>query len=166
MEPVLIMAIVLCEVALWQWRVAITMRGNIVGGVLLALVGAILQVTAISRVVHDVGDIASILGYAAGVAIGVLAGCLIDRHVSRSQVTVRVFAPSDPRLVPALRAEGWPVTATSGEGHDGPLDVLYLAIDRRRTADLERNLCVLAPNACWTIERIAASRNLIAVAPA
>jgi uncharacterized protein YebE (UPF0316 family) len=166
MEPFVIMALVLCEVALWQWRVAITMRGKVLGGVVLALVGAVIQVTAISRVVQDMGDMAKIVGYACGVGIGVLLGCLIDRRLSVWSVTVRVFAPADPLLVPALRAGGWPVTATSGHGHEGPVDVLYVAIDKRLTAELERALRSLAPAACWTIERISASRGLLAFASA
>jgi len=36
MESFMIMMLVLFEVALWQWRVAITIRGNLLGGVLLA----------------------------------------------------------------------------------------------------------------------------------
>jgi uncharacterized protein YebE (UPF0316 family) len=166
MEAIVIMVLVLCEVACWQWRVAITIRGNVFGGVLLALVGAVIQVTVISQVVQDMGDIAKIAGYACGVAIGVLVGCLVDRRLSAWNVSVRVFAPADPTLVPALRAAGWPVTATSGHGHQGPVDVLYLAIDKRHTADLERNLLALAPGACWTIERISASQGLLTVAGA
>ena len=162
MEALVIMALVLFEVALWQWRVAITVRGNVFGGVLLALVGAVVQVTAISRVVDDIGNIANIAGYACGVGIGVMLGCLIDRRMSAAHVSVRVFAPADPTLAPALRALGWPVTATSGHGHDGPVDVLYVAIDQRRTDELEQELRTLAPGAAWTVERIAASRNLLA----
>ena len=163
MEPFVIMALVLFEVALWQWRVAITVRGNVLGGALLGLVGAVVQITAISRVVHDMGNVAKVAGYACGVAIGVILGCLVDRHMSAWLVSVRVFAPADPDLVPALRAGGWPVSATSGRGHEGPIDVLYLAIDQRRTRALERELHALAPDACWTIERISASRGLLDV---
>jgi uncharacterized protein YebE (UPF0316 family) len=166
MEPFVIMALVLCEVALWQWRVAMTIRGKVFGGVLLALVGAVIQVTVISQVVQDIGDVPKIAGYACGVAIGVLLGCLIDRRLSAWSVSVRVFAPADPMLVPALRAGGWPVTATSGYGHQGPVEVLYMAIDQRHTADLERELRALAPDACWTIQRISASQGLLAVAGA
>jgi hypothetical protein len=90
-----------------------------------------------------------------------LFGCLIDRRVSESQVVVRVFAPTDPGLVPSLRTAGWPVTATRGDGHTGPVDILMLAIDRRRTAELERDLASLAPDASWTVERIASSRGLL-----
>jgi uncharacterized protein YebE (UPF0316 family) len=163
MEPFLIMLLVLFEVALWQWRVAITIRGNLAGGVLLGLVGAIVQVTAISRVVDDMGNLAKVAGYAAGVGIGVLVGCLIDRRLSTWDAAVHVFAPAGSTLDAALRDRGWPVTATSARGHQGPVDVLYLAIDKRRTGELERVLRSLAPDATWTIERISSSRGLLAV---
>ena len=162
MEPLLIMILVLFEVALWQWRVAITLRGRLLGGALLGLIGAVVQVTAISRVVQDMGDIAKVAGYACGVAIGVLLGCLIDRRVSHRQVSVRVFAPEDPDLVPALRTNGWPVTSTGGQGHHGQVEIIYVAIDERRTAKLEHELQVLAPDAAWTIERLTGSRGLLA----
>jgi uncharacterized protein YebE (UPF0316 family) len=164
MEAFLIMMLVLFEVALWQWRVAITVRGNLLGGVLLGLVGAVVQVTAISRVVQDMGDVVKVGGYACGVGIGVLLGCLLDRRLSKWHVSVRVFAPADRDLVPTLRDRGWPVTATSGIGHQGPVEVLFIAIDQRRTAELEEVLRSLAPKASWTVERISSSRGLLAVA--
>jgi uncharacterized protein YebE (UPF0316 family) len=132
------------------------------GGVLLGLIGAVVQVTAISRVVADMGDVAKVAGYAVGVGIGVLVGCLIDRRLSTWNASVRVFAPAGTTLDGALRDRGWP--ATSARGHRGPVDVLYIAIDQRRTAELERVLRSLAPNASWTIERISSSRGLLAIA--
>ena len=163
MEALVIMALVLFEVALWQWRVAITVRGNSVGGAALGFVGALVQVTAIARVVQDVGNVADVAAYACGVAIGVFAGCVIDRRLSAREVTVRVFAPHDPALVPGLRSRGWPVTATCGDGHEGPVEVLYLAIDERSAGRLEDELRLLAPRACWTISRVSASRGLLSV---
>jgi uncharacterized protein YebE (UPF0316 family) len=163
MESFMIMMLVLFEVALWQWRVAITIRGNLLGGVLLGLVGAVVQVTAISWVVRDMGDVTKVAGYAVGVAIGVGVGGLIDRHLSTWDASVRVFAPAGTALDSALRDRGWPVTATSARGHEGPVEMLYIAVDQRRTAELERVLRSLAPNASWTIERISSSRGLLAV---
>ena len=52
-KALLIMASVLFEVALWQWRVVITVRGNSFGGALLGFVGALVQVTVIAQVVQD-----------------------------------------------------------------------------------------------------------------
>src|SRR4051794_31192436 len=161
-EPLIIMLLVLLEVALWQWRVAITLRGELLRGVLLGVGGAIIQVTVLSRVVQNIGDITRVSGYAAGVGAGVLLGCLIDRRVSSAHVIVRVFAPvEDEGLVLPLRAAGWPVTATRGEGHEGPVDILMVAIDHRRVASLEQVLTALSPRACWTVERIASSSGLL-----
>jgi len=165
MEALVIMALVLFEVALWQWRVAITVRGNSLGGALLGFIGALVQVTAIARVVRDVGDIANVSAYACGVAIGVFIGCLIDHRLSARQVAVRVFTPADPSLAPALRSRGWPVTSTTGDGHRGPVDVLYVVIDQRAAARLQHELGRLSPEACWTIERISASRGLLPAEP-
>ncbi len=163
LEPAVIMLLVLLEVALWQWRVAITLRGELVRGVLLGVCGAVVQVTVLSRVVQHIGDVARVSGYAADVGIGVLVGCLIDRRVSSSPVVVRVFAPADARLAPSLRLAGWPVTATSGHGHTGPVDILMVAIDQRCVAALERDLTELAPAAAWTVERVSSSRGLLLV---
>jgi len=49
------------------------------------------------------GQRAKIGAYAVGVALGVLLGCVIDRRVAAGQVSVRVFAPKRPHLVPTLR---------------------------------------------------------------
>ena len=102
MQSLIIMVLVLVEVALWQWRVAITVRGNSVGGALLGFVGAVVQVTAIAQVVQDVGDIVRVAAYACGVAI-----------------------------------------------------------DQQSIARLEGDLRALAPEACWTVEHITASRGLL-----
>ncbi|MET0326901.1 MAG: hypothetical protein ABW219_16905, partial [Ilumatobacteraceae bacterium] len=79
MRPFLIMALVLVEVALWQWRVAVTGRGQYLRGALLGGVGAVIQISVVIRLVGDVGGAASIAGYALGVALGVAAGGLLDR---------------------------------------------------------------------------------------
>jgi uncharacterized protein YebE (UPF0316 family) len=163
MEAIVIMMLVLFEVALWQWRVAITGRGNALGGAVLGLLGAIVQITAITRVVQDMSDVMNIAGYATGVAIGVFVGCMLDRRVHAATMLVRVFAPADPALVPALRGDGWPVTATNGDGHGGPVDVLYVVVDQRRVPSLEHEVQRLAPEACWTVERVATSRGLLPV---
>ena len=161
MQSLIIMVLVLVEVALWQWRVAITVRGNSVGGALLGFVGAVVQVTAIAQVVQDVGDVVRVAAYACGVAIGVFVGCMVDQRLSARKVTVRVFAPSDPSLAPELRTRGWPLTATRGDGHTGPVEMLYVAIDQQSIARLEGDLRALAPEACWTVEHITASRGLL-----
>jgi hypothetical protein len=55
------------------------------------------------------------------------------------------------------------VAATEGVGHDGPIAVLYVAIDERKRPALETAVGHLAPGACWTVERVVSSRGLLGV---
>ena len=45
------MALVLVEVALWQWRVAVTGRGPYLRGAALGGIGAVIQITVVLRLV-------------------------------------------------------------------------------------------------------------------
>jgi len=160
MRPFIIMTLVLVEVALWQWRVALTGRGQYVRGAALGGLGAVIQITVVLRLVGDVGGTASIVGYAAGVALGVAAGGMLDRRATPQLLKVQVIAPSRHELPRAVRAEGWPVTQFDAYGDDEALDVINVAIDDRQLPALERLVDVLSPNAVWIIERVHRGRGL------
>jgi uncharacterized protein YebE (UPF0316 family) len=70
LRPLVIASLVLTEVGIWQWRMVIAHRGNRVMAMLLGVLGAVLQITAITQVVAGVHDPLSIVGYAAGVGLG------------------------------------------------------------------------------------------------
>jgi uncharacterized protein YebE (UPF0316 family) len=162
MKPLAIMGLVLVEVALWQWRVAMTGRGQLLRGALLGGVGAVIQITVVVRLVGDVGGATSIAGYAVGVGLGVAAGGLLDRRAAPQMLKVQVISPARHGLATGLRACGWPTTAFVAHGDDGELDVVNIAIDARHLARLESVVDGIAPDAGWIIERIVSGRRLAA----
>jgi uncharacterized protein YebE (UPF0316 family) len=160
MRPFLIMFLVLVEVALWQWRVAVTGRGQYLRGAVLGGVGAVIQITVVIRLVGDVGGAASILGYAAGVAFGVAAGGLLDRRATPQLLKIQVIAPSRHRLPSEVRANGWPVTQFPARGDDEELDVINVAVADRHLPELERIVDAVSPEAVWIVERVVRGRGL------
>jgi uncharacterized protein YebE (UPF0316 family) len=156
----MIMGLVLIEVALWQWRVAVTGRHQFVRGALLGGVGAIIQITVVIRVVGEVGNAASIAGYAAGVALGVAAGGFLDRRATPQMLKIQVIARRRHGLPEGLRDRGWPTTRFVAQGHVEELDVITIAIEERLLPDLEEAVDELAPDAGWIIERIFRGRGL------
>ncbi len=161
MKSLTIMGLVLIEVALWQWRVALTGRGQFLRGAVLGGFGAVIQITVVVRLVGDVGGVMSIAGYAGGVALGVAAGGLLDRRATPQMVKVQVITPSHHELPHHLRAKGWPTTAFLANGHDQTLDVVNIAIDERHLAELESFVDGVAPDAGWIVERIVSGRGLL-----
>lgn len=150
-RPLLIAALVLTEVGLWQWRVLIAARGNRAAAVVLGAVGAVLQITAISQVVTNVDDPLSVGAYAAGVGLGVLAGLVAGERLSPGSIGVTVVSGS-AALAEGLWARGWPVTAQPGHGAHGPVTVVFVAISRRCESRLHRDVVELAPDATWSAE--------------
>jgi uncharacterized protein YebE (UPF0316 family) len=154
-RPLLIAGLVLTEVAIWQWRMVIAHRGGRLTAMLLGIVGAILQITAITQVVADVHDPYSIGAYAGGVGLGVLGGLIAGDRLTPGLIGVTVIT-SAPELARHLWARGWPATSQPGYGETGPVDVLFVAISRRDEDRLHRDVRRIAPDAFWTAEELRA----------
>lgn len=148
LRPLLIAALVLTEVGLWQWRMFLAARGQLGPAVTLGAVGACLQVTAIGQVVTNLNDPLSIAAYAAGVGGGVLLGCLVSERLSRGRVRLEVIG-SSPELPEDLRARGWLATGGLLDGQP-----LYVTADRRQLGVLERELTSLAPGTAWVVSEL------------
>jgi uncharacterized protein YebE (UPF0316 family) len=119
----------------------------------LGAVGAILQITAISQVVTNAHDPLSVAANAAGVAGGVLLGLVAGDRFSPGEVGVTVITEV-PDVAAGLWARGWPATAHSGQGEQGPVSVLFLAINRRQEPRLHKDVAHLAPGARWITEEL------------
>jgi uncharacterized protein YebE (UPF0316 family) len=149
LRPVLITALVLLEVALWQWRIVIAHRGRRAAATALGAVGAVLQITAISQVVSGVQDPLSVAAYAVGVGLGVLLGLVVGDRVTPGTVGVTVIT-TRPDVADRLWSRGWPVTVSSGEGEDGPVTVLFVAVGRRDETRLRQDVLALDAGAFWS----------------
>jgi uncharacterized protein YebE (UPF0316 family) len=158
-RPILIGTLVLTEVAIWQWRMVIAHRGSRATAMVLGVIGAVLQITAITQVVAGVKDPLSIAGYAGGVGLGVLFGLIAGDRLTPGAVGVTVISTA-PDLARDLWDLGWPATAQPGHGEDGPVTVLYVAISRRDTQRLHRDVQRVAPGAFWTAEDLRDSVSL------
>jgi uncharacterized protein YebE (UPF0316 family) len=156
----MIMGLVLIEVALWQWRVAVTGRNQFLRGAVLGGIGAVIQITVVIRLVGDLGSAASIAGYAIGVALGVAAGGLLDRRAAPQMLKVQVITPSRHGLPEGLRVRGWPTTRFIAHGHQEELDVVNIAIEERLLPELEAAVEGIAPDAGWIVERMFRGRGL------
>ena len=153
LRPVLIAALVLTEVGIWQWRMVIAHRGSRSSAMLLGFVGAVLQITAITQVVADVHDPLSIAAYAGGVGLGVLFGLVAGDRLTPGTVGVTIIT-DEPGAAEQLWRRGWPATAQPGYGEAGPVTVLFVAVDRREQARLQREVSVIDPAAFTSTEEL------------
>jgi uncharacterized protein YebE (UPF0316 family) len=150
-RPLLIAALVVTEVGLWQWRMVIAARGSRSSAMALGMLGALLQITAISQVVTNVDDPLSVGAYAVGVGIGVLLGLIAGDRLTPGTIGVTIVTPV-AGVAAGLWARGWQVTAHEAVGANGPVTVLFVRISRRNEARLHRDVAHLAPEAVWSTD--------------
>jgi uncharacterized protein YebE (UPF0316 family) len=155
LRPLLIAVLVLTEVGIWQWRMVIAHRGSRGTAMLLGIIGAVLQITAITQVVADVNDPFSIAAYAGGVGFGVLFGLIAGDRLTPGTIGVTIVT-SVENLARHLWDLGWPATAQQGQGEAGPVTVLFAAINRRDEAVLHRDVQGIDPGAFWTVRDLRA----------
>jgi uncharacterized protein YebE (UPF0316 family) len=155
LRPLLIAGLVLTEVGIWQWRMVIAHRGSRATAMLLGVIGAVLQITAITQVVADVHDPFSIAAYAGGVGFGVLFGLVAGDRLTPGMIGVTVVT-SAQNLARSLWDLGWPATAQPGQGEAGPVSVLFVAINRRDEDLLHRDVQGIDPGAFWTVRELRA----------
>ncbi len=154
----LIVVLVVTEVGMWQWRMVIAARGHRLGAMALGATGAVLQITAITQVVTNLGDPLSVVAYAVGVGIGVLAGLAAGDRLTPGRLGVTITTTA-PDAAARLRARGWPAVATAGHDGNGPVTVLFVPIDRRHAPRLRRDAAHVAPALDWNSAELVQPRK-------
>jgi uncharacterized protein YebE (UPF0316 family) len=105
--------------------------------------------------VTNLHDPLSVGAYGAGVGIGVLLGLVAGDRFTPGTIGVTIITTT-PGVAGGLWARGWPATVQTGHGENGPVTVLFVAINRRHEARLHRDVANLAPEAFWSIEDLRA----------
>jgi hypothetical protein len=77
-QPVVIGVLVIVEVGVFHLRVALAARSRRTAAMLLGAVNAVISVAALGQVLTNLDRPANVIGYAAGVSIGVYLGCVAD----------------------------------------------------------------------------------------
>jgi uncharacterized protein YebE (UPF0316 family) len=133
-------------------------RGSRVSAMLLGIIGAVLQITAITQVVADVSDPAGVIAYAIGVGFGVLLGLVAGEKFTPGTIGVTIVT-KNPHLARSLWDRGWPVTAQSGRAENGPVTILSVPVNRRDEAGLHRDVQSIAPDAICTTRDLRAPNS-------
>ncbi len=99
---------------------------------LLAIVEALLFALSIGSVANDLNNVLNLAAYCGGFAIGNYIGMIIERRFITSYMTVNIITPRRGHdIALALRQQGYGVTETLGEGHQGAVTMLRSVVLNR-----------------------------------
>ncbi|NLW06569.1 MAG: DUF2179 domain-containing protein [Clostridia bacterium] len=99
----------------------------------------IIYIIVLKHVVDSLNDPLSLVAYALGFACGNIVGGIIDEKVAVGQIMAQVITMHEPlALATCLRAAGYGVTITEGEGRGGSRPILNLVLPRKQLKNMEQ----------------------------
>lgn len=151
--PFLIFFLRITDVSMATVRMLLMVRNKKLLVPILAFFEVCIWVFAVATVVQHLSSPWHLLGYAGGYATGNIVGMAIEERLAMGLATVRTMVKTGgAELASALRSNGFAVTEMTGIGRDGPVEVLYSVLRRRRVAPYVRMVDEAAPDSFVVVD--------------
>ncbi|MCA8915343.1 MAG: DUF2179 domain-containing protein [Planctomycetes bacterium] len=102
----------------------------------IGFIEALIWVLVVSSVVRNLGSPVLAVFYALGFATGTFVGVTLEGALARGEQVVRIFTHEGDRMATLFRERGWRVTQFEGKGRDGPVQLLFIHIARKRARQI------------------------------
>jgi uncharacterized protein YebE (UPF0316 family) len=139
------------DMSLDTLRMLFVMRGRKGIAWTLGFFEAGIYIVAITRVLSNLNNPLTILGYAAGFATGNVVGILIEERLAIGHTQMSIVSTArGAALAQALREAGFAVTELPARGKDGMVHLLNASVLRKDVPNVERVVHEVDPEAFVT----------------
>ncbi|NIR44773.1 MAG: DUF2179 domain-containing protein [Gemmatimonadetes bacterium] len=138
--PLLIFLLRICDVSIATVRMISAVRGRKLVATALGFVEILIWVVVVGTVIRNLDSPALVVSYAAGFAAGTFVGMTIEEKLALGLAEVRVISRAGVEIAEALRGLGFGVTEMMGQGKEGPVEIISTIVQRRRVAELRKEV--------------------------
>lgn len=151
--PVLIFALRVCDVSLSTLRILLAMRNQKVLVPIIGIGEVTIWIFAVGNAIRHLDSPWHVLGYALGFATGSIVGMALEEKLAIGLATMQIISRKQTEnLAESLRALGCGVTEFEGAGREGPVEVIYTVVQRRRIKEVLAEVDRWDPDAFITLE--------------
>ena len=151
--PLLIFMARIIDVSLDTIRVIMISKGYRRFAPYIGFVQILIWIITITRIMENLDNWFTYLGYAAGFGVGTYVGMRIEEKIALGYELLRIItrAAAD-ELIQALHQRGFTVTTLIGEGREGKVGIIFLILRRKVIKEVVALVKQYNPNAFYTIE--------------
>ena len=150
----LIMVARIGDITLDTMRTVAIVQGRRVFAGILGFFEALIFIFVVAKVLLNFDHNVYAFAYAGGFALGTYFGILIEGHFAFGSQVVSVVTRSGVELAKSLRTEGYRVTEVLAQGRDGPVQVLYIQLPRRKTETLSARVRQLDADCFYVVNDV------------
>ncbi|MCA8910934.1 MAG: DUF2179 domain-containing protein [Planctomycetes bacterium] len=126
-----------------------------------AFLESFVWVVVVSSVVTNLTNPVYAVSFALGFATGTLVGITLEGLLARGEQVVRIFTHKGDEMSHAMRELGYRVTQFEGKGRDGPIQLLFIHVPRRRAPKLRPVARKLDENCFIVVDDVRSSSNAV-----
>ncbi|MCC7509345.1 MAG: DUF2179 domain-containing protein [Planctomycetes bacterium] len=124
------------DVSLGVLRQASIRAGRSKPAWMLGFIEALIWVFVVSSVVQNLTNPVYAVFYALGFASGSFVGVILEGMLARGEQVVRIFTHRGDQMAALFRTKGYRVTQFEGKGLQGPIQLLFIHVLRRKTLQI------------------------------
>jgi uncharacterized protein YebE (UPF0316 family) len=124
------------DVALGVLRMASSINGRRKSALAIAFFEALIWVFVVAGVIHNLANPIYAVFYAIGFAIGTFLGITLEGVLARGEQVIRIFTHKGDAMAQVFRNLGIRVTQFEGKGLQGPIQLLFIHIMRRKALQI------------------------------
>jgi len=165
---VLIVLARIADVSLGTLRTVCVIYGRRGASWILGFFEVLIWIFVVSRVITQAQqEPLYAVFYAIGFATGNFIGITIEQRLAYGQQVVRVFTRQGHAVAEALRNLNFRVTELDGRGREGPVSVLFIGTERKRSPLIIRTARSIDAQCFYVIDdvRISSAANIPTAAP-
>lgn len=153
--PLLIFLARITDVSLGTLRFIFIARGYRKVAPLLGFVEVLIWVLAVREVMMNLRNIACLLAYGGGFAMGNYIGMWLEEKLSIGMVLVRTVLKTDARqLMEFMKINNYGYTLVNGKGSRGGVKVLFAVVHRKNLEHVLNAISNYNPHAFYSVENI------------
>lgn len=153
--PCLIFLARLADVSLATMRHILIFKGMRKVVPVLGFVEVLIWLVAITQVMQNLTNVVCYLAFAFGFAAGTYVGILVEERLALGHQLVRIItARNSPDLQEMLRANHYGITVVPARGSQGPVEIFFVAVERKRIRALLERLREFDENLFFTVEDV------------
>jgi uncharacterized protein YebE (UPF0316 family) len=153
--PLLIFLARIVDVSLDTIRVILVAKGYRRIAPFIGFFQVLVWIITITRIMANLDNWVTYIGYAAGFATGTYIGMLLESKIALGYELIRIITRmTADNLIETLRKLNYPVTSVRAMGRDGEVDIIFVVLQRKRIAEVTEIIQKYNPNAFYTIEDV------------
>jgi len=135
--PLFIFLARIADVSIGTLRIMFISKGFKYLAPLVGFFEILIWLLAIGQIFQNLTNPLYYIAYAGGFAAGTFVGIVIEGKLSIGTELVRIITQKEaPKLVEALKKQGYIVTSDDVEGKEGMVKIIYIVIDRHDLEDV------------------------------